>query len=103
MAEGWEVGRARSQRTLSTGLRFKNGLEAEMQSVGNIAPFPLLFFSFISRTGDPAFYFLRTWLQGSGSNSPLSNIQVLTDGRKIEAIIIFHSGRHVDFVRGDIA
>lgn len=103
MAKGWEVGRARSQRILSTGLRFQNGLEAEMQSVGNIAPFPLLYFSFTSRTGGLAFYFLRSLLQGSGSNSPLSNIQVLKDGREIEAIIIFHSGRHVDFVRGDIA
>ena len=65
--------------------------------------FPLLFFSFISRTGDLTFYFLRSLLQGSGSNSPLSNIQVLKDGRETEAIIIFLSGRHVDFVRDDIS
>ena len=63
-----------------------------------LAPFPLLFFSFISRTGDLIFYFLRLLLQGSVSNS-----QVLKDGRETEAIIIFLSGRHVDFVRGDVS
>ena len=55
-----------------------------------LAPFPLLFFSFISRTGDLIFYFLRFLLQGSVSNS-----QVLKDGRETEAIIIFLSGSQI--------
>ena len=60
-----------------------------------LAPFPLLLFSFISRTGDLIFYFLRSLLQGSVSNS-----QVLKDGRETEAIIIFLSGRHVNLQTG---
>lgn len=36
----WQVGRARSQRILSTRLRFHNALADEMQTVDNLAPFP---------------------------------------------------------------
>lgn len=74
----WQAGRARSQRILSTDLRFQNALADEMQTVDNLAPFPSYHSPPTPSNPQPGLriwtlYFPESLQQGSGSNPPLSS------------------------------